>query len=135
MRRALPLLAVLLLALGCNNGPTDPNRVLTLTGTVEKDKPVVETVAMRNKGNMRMSLVRADLTAADGTVTQNAGLVVQIGTGTSTSCTPTGFFPLVQGSVVSLGLEKGSYCLRMSESAVLAEGAKLTYDLGLEITD
>jgi hypothetical protein len=134
MRRAL-FLAVLLLATGCDNGPTDPNRVIAITGTIEKDKPVVETVQMRNTGNMRIRLVKAELIAADGTATANAGLLVQVGIGTATACTATGFFPFVDGSVISLGLVKGSYCLKLSEAVVLAEGAKVTFNLGVEITD
>lgn len=133
MRRAI-LLALLFVA-GCNTGPTDPDRTIALMGTIEKDKPVVEAVVMRNTGNMRITLVKSDFTAADGTVTAGPRVLVQLGTGNATTCTATGVFGFDPGSVVSLGLEKGGYCLRMSEVGTLAEGAKITYDLSVEITD
>jgi hypothetical protein len=138
MRRTLLVAAcALLFANGCDTGPTDPNRTLPLTGSLARSAATVSTFAMRHTGNLRATAVDLKQVAADGTTSAAArGITFSIGTATGTAtCTATGSFGLIQGSVVSLGLTKGDYCVSLLEPTGVPEGSTLSYDIRLEITD
>jgi hypothetical protein len=139
MRRALALFAccaLLLLAAGCDGSSTEPNRTLTYSGTITKDHPVNDVLSMGGTGNVRASLVSLTQTAADGTsVTPTVALVMGIGASAAT-CVPQGTFLFSPATgAVSIGLDKGSYCLRFSESGTLAEGVSVRYEMRLEVRD
>ena len=136
MRRALLALTVLLFAWGCDNGPTAPNRTQTLTGTLARSGFAITTLSMQHTGNLRVTVVDLAAVAADGTTTAaNGGITFTTGTGAATTCTAAGNFGLLKGSVISLGLNRGDYCLRLTEPTAVAEGSSLRYDIQLEITD
>lgn len=133
--RSLLFAALVLFVTGCETGPTEPSRTIPLSAVLAKGGVKVETVELKHTGNLRATLVKLDQTAADGTVTSPApgGLLISLAEGAS--CSLTGAFALFQGSVVSLGLGKGTYCLTMSENAAIPDGATLTYNMSVEITD
>jgi len=136
MRRALLALTVLLFAWACDNGPTEPNRTQTLTGTLARSGFTISTLSMQHTGNLRVSVVDLAAVAADGTTTAaNGGISFTTGTGDATTCTAAGNFGLLKGSVISLGLNRGDYCLKLTEPTAVAEGSSLRYDIQLEITD
>ena len=136
MRRAFLALTVLLFAWGCDNGPTEPNRTQTLTGTLARSGFTISTLSMQHTGNLRVSVVDLAAVAADGTTTAaNGGISFTTGTGDATTCTAAGNFGLLKGSVISLGLNRGDYCLKLTEPTAVAEGSSLRYDIQLEITD
>ena len=136
MRRALLAVAVLLLAAGCDTGPSEPNRTESLSGTLARSASTTSTLSMRNTGNLRVTAVDLSSVAADGTVTTaGGGLTFATGTGTTDACTILGSFALAEGTVISLGLHKGDYCLKLTEPTLVAEGETLRYTLRLEITD
>ena len=137
MRRAL-LAATLLLAIGCDSGPTEPNRTQTLTGSLARSGATVTTLNMGNTGNLRVTGQEFRQVAADGTTTTaGGGIAFSIGSfgGTDNSCIATGNFGLVQGQVISLGLNKGEYCVKLTEPTIVPEGSTLTYSVRLDITD
>ena len=142
MRRALAPLAIaaccalLLVAAGCNDSSTEPDRTQTYTGTITKDHPVQDVLTLHGVGNVRASLVSLTQLAADGTTAPvPLGLVMGIGPSAAT-CVPTGNFLFgLANSFVSIGLDGGNYCLRFAESGTLPEGASLTYTIRLEIRD
>jgi hypothetical protein len=139
MRRAfLPLLALLLLATaGCNNSSTEPNRTLTYGGTLTKAADRVDgTLDMKGTGNARVTLTKLSQTAADGTPVVPPTLAIGMGIGPqSDPCIPTGSFLFQPESHISLGLDRGSYCLRFGPSATLAEGVSVTFELQIEVAD
>jgi hypothetical protein len=136
MRRALLALSLLVFAMGCDNGPTEPTRTQTLSGTLARSGFTITTLSMRNTGNLRVDVVDLTTVAADGTTGGlNGGITFTTGTGDATTCTATGNFGLITGSVISLGLTKGDYCLKLTEPTSVAEGASLRYQIQLEITD
>jgi hypothetical protein len=136
MRRAL-LAAALLLAMGCDSGPTEPNRTQTLTGSLARSAATESALTMRHTGNLRVLGEDFKQVAADGTeTTTGAGLTFSIGTfGTDAACVASGNFGLLKGSVLSLGLNRGDYCVKLTEPTLVAEGATLEYTVRLEITD
>ena len=138
MRRALLALTVLLFAWGCDNGPTAPNRTQTLTGSLARSGATVTTLNMGNTGNLRVTGQEFRQVAADGTTTTaGGGIAFSIGSfgGTDNSCIATGNFGLQQGQVISLGLNKGEYCVQLTEPTIVPEGATLSYTVRLDITD
>ena len=136
MRRALLTLALLVFAVGCDNGPTEPTRTETLSGTLARSGFTVTTLSMHNTGNLRVTVVDLTTVAADGTTSAlNGGITFTTGIGNATTCTASGSFGLVKGSVISLGLTKGDYCLKLTEPTSVAEGSSLRYQIQLEITD
>ncbi|HEV8240520.1 MAG TPA: hypothetical protein VGS57_14215 [Thermoanaerobaculia bacterium] len=136
MRRALLALSLLLFAWGCDNGPTDPTRTQSLTGTLARSGFTITTLSMHSAGNLRVTAVDLATVAADGTTSAaNGGITFTTGTGNTTTCTAAGNFGLIKGSVLSLGLNKGDYCLKLTEPTLIAEGSSLRYDIQLEITD
>ena len=138
MHRAL-LLAALLFAVGCNDGPTDPSRTIPFAGTLAKgDAAKIGTLSMGHTGNVRATLLELKLAAADGTIgPAPGGLLVGIGsTGADPAvCIADGSFLLLEGTIVSLGLERGSYCMSFQSNLTLAEGTTLTYSLKADIRD
>ncbi len=137
MRRAL-LAATLLLAMGCDSGPTEPNRTQTLTGSLARSAATVTTLNMGNTGNLRVTGQEFKQIAADGTtITAGGGIAFSIGAfgGTDNSCIATGNFGLLQGQVISLGLDKGEYCVKLTEPTIVPEGSTLSYSVRLDITD
>jgi hypothetical protein len=142
MRRALAPLAIaaccalLLVAAGCESSSTEPDRTITYSGTITKDHPVQDVLTMKGTGNVRASLVSLTQLSADGTSgPASLGLVMGIGSPAAT-CVPNGNFLFAGPSTfVSIGLDKGSYCLRFVESGVLPEGVSLQYTVALEISD
>jgi len=137
MRRTLLVAAcALVFATGCDSSPSDPNRTLPLTGSLARSGATVSTLSMRHTGNLRATAVELKQVAADGTVSAAArGITFSVGIGAGATCTATGSFALIQGSVVSLGLTKGDYCVSLTEPTGVPEGSTLTYDVRLEITD
>jgi hypothetical protein len=135
IQRRAPLAALFLLLLaGCDTGPTEPRTTTSLTGTLTVGQQATSTVTLEHTGNLRATLVKIDHTAADGTVTRGSGTLT-FGVGASAAtCTATGSFGLLQGSVVSIGLAKGDYCVVIAPGA-LVEGASFAYEVKLEITD
>ena len=133
MRRAL-LAAALLLVVACNNGPTEPNRTETLTGTLARSASTTSSLVMHDTGNVQVRAVDLKAVAADGT-TSAAEVTLSIGTGDATNCTVTGNFGMIETSLVSLGLTKGNYCVKLTEPTVIAEGSSVRYTIRLEITD
>src|SRR5262249_19131554 len=137
-RPALLLLALLLPLLGCNRNPTEPNRTLTYAGTFVKGAVVEDSLHMNGVGNARAMMLSIRETAADGTpvVPLPAGTGITMGLGPAhTPGVPTGNFLFLTDPHVSIGLEKGDYCLRFSESGVIPDASSLTYELQLEVTD
>ena len=136
MRRAL-LAVALLLAVGCDSGPTEPNRTQTLSGSLARSAATVSTLTMNNTGNLRVTGQEFRHVAADGTTTPApGGIGFSIGvSGTDGACVATGNFGLLQGQVISLGLNKGEYCIKLTEPTLVAEGATLSYSVRLDITD
>jgi hypothetical protein len=135
MRRAL-FAAALLLLTGCDSSPSEPNRTQSLAGTLARAASTVSLVTMNDTGNLRVRVLDLDQVAADGTVgAAGGGLNLGIGTGDATSCTATGNFVLLQDSLLSLGLARGNYCLKLTEPTVVPEGASVRYEIQLEITD
>jgi hypothetical protein len=91
---------------------------------------------MRSTGNLRVTAVDLVAVDADGATTPGGGgITFATGTGTADACTVSGSFALAEGSVISLGLHKGDYCLKLTEPTLVAEGSSLRYTLQLEITD
>ena len=139
MRRAfLPTIALLLLATaGCNNSSTEPNRTLTYGGTLTKAADRVDgTLEMHGTGNARATLLTLTQTAADGTPVVPPTISIGMGIGPQHDpCIPTGSFLFQRDAHVSLGLDKGSYCLRFGPSAALAEGVSVTFELQVEVKD
>lgn len=140
MRRALLALSLLasatVFALGCDNGPTEPTRTQSLTGTLARSGFTITTLSMEHTGNLRVTVNDLTAVAADGTTGGvQGGITFTTGTGDATTCTAAGNFGLVRGSVISLGLNKGNYCLKLTEPTAVAEGSSLRYDIQLEITD
>ena len=140
MRRAfLPLLGLLLLAVaGCQKSSTDPTRILDYTGTLTKAAGAVAGVLpMRSTGNALATLVSFEQTNADGTIgAPTVGLDMGIGKVVA-GCTVTGtfLFTTVNTSHVSLGLDKGDYCVLFTPTAELADGVSVTYHLQIEVRD
>ena len=135
MRRAL-LAALLVLMVGCDSSPTEPSRVETLSGTLPRAGSTVATVSMNDTGNLRIIGNEMKVVAADGTETRaTSGMTVTMGNGSATECIASGTFGLVEGGVLSLGLNKGDYCIRLTEPTQVPEGASLRYALSLEIRD
>ena len=127
----------LLLAVGCDSGPTEPNRTQTLTGSLARAAATVTTLTMNNTGNLRVTGQEFKQVAADGTTTTaGGGIAFSIGaSGTDATCIATGNFGLLQGQVISLGLNKGDYCVKLTEPTLVPEGATLSYTIRLDITD
>ena len=136
MRRALLAVAVLLLATGCEGDPAEPDRTEALSGTLERSASATAPLSMRNTGNLRVTAIDLEAVAADGTTGPAiGGLTFGVGTGTTAACIASGNFGLIKGSVISLGLHKGDYCIKLSEPTAVAEGSSLRYQLQLEISD
>lgn len=136
MRRSLLALAVLLLATGCEGDPAEPDRTEALSGTLARSASATAPLSMRNTGNLRVTALDLEAVAADGTTGPAfGGITFSVGSGTTANCLATGNFGLIEGSVISLGLHKGDYCLKVSEPTVVAEGSSLRYELQLEISD
>jgi hypothetical protein len=53
----------------------------------------------------------------------------------STPCAATGSFLFAPGHSLSLGLDKGTYCLHFSESGVLPTDNTLDYTMQIEVRD
>ena len=138
MHRSLLAAALLLFTVGCNEGPTEPSRTIPFTGALVKDNPAkLGTLSMQHTGNVRVTLVELKLTAADGTVgPAPGGLFIGVGSGSSPlSCIADGSFVLAEGGLVSLGLEKGDYCLSFQGGLEIAEGTTITYSVTADIRD
>jgi hypothetical protein len=135
--RALALTAFLAAVAGsCNSSPSEPSQVIPLTGTLAKSGATVATVSLKDTGNMRIRAIELQPLAADGTPTGSAGgLIINVGDGNENVCVAAGGFSFVQGSVISLGLQKGSYCLKLTEPGLVAEDGSLRYNISLEISD
>jgi hypothetical protein len=148
MRRALPVslnahalgvalaLGALLFA-GCNNGPTEPNRTLAFAGTLARSASKVETFDMKHTGNVRLTLTDLQQVAADGTMAPPLfGLPLALGNpAADATCAATTSFAMGKGTVVSLGLERGTYCILLTEPTLVPEGSSIAYQLRAEITD
>jgi len=126
-----------LLVVGCDSGPTEPNRTQTLTGSLARSGATVTTLTMNNTGNLRVTGQDLKQVAADGTtITAGGGIAFSIGAlGADATCVATGNFGLLQGQVISLGLNKGEYCIQLTEPTIVPEGSTLTYSVRLDITD
>ena len=135
MRRALFAAAVVLLATACDNGPTEPTQTQSLAGTLARSASTTSSLSMRDTGNLRVTGVDFAQVAADGTVTEGGGITFGPGRTVNNECVITGAFGIVKGSVVSLGLNKGDYCLKLTEPTAVPEGASLRYEVRLEVTD
>jgi len=136
MRRALLAVAVLLLATGCEGSPAEPDRTEALAGTLERSASAISLLSLRNTGNVRVTAIDLKAVAADGTTGPAiGGITFGVGTGNTVACIASGNFGLIEGSVISLGLHKGDYCVKLSEPTVVAEGSSLRYQLQLEISN
>jgi hypothetical protein len=136
MRQALFALAVLLLATGCDNGPTEPSRTESLAGTLARSASTTSSLSMRHTGNLRVTGVDFVQVAADGTTSAaGGGITFATGHPSGSDCVVTGAFAMGKGSLISLGLLKGDYCIKLTEPTIVAEGASLRYEVRLEITD
>jgi hypothetical protein len=139
MRRArlLALTALVTAALsGCNSSPSEPSQIIPLTGTLTKAGTIVTTVSLKDTGNMRIRAIELQPLAADGTpVGGSSGIIINVGDGNENVCVAAGGFSFVQGSVISLGLQKGSYCLKLTEPGLVADDGSLRYNISLEITE
>jgi hypothetical protein len=138
MRRArlLALSVLLAFAASCNSSPSEPSQVIPLTGTLTKAGTLVTTVSLKDTGNMRIRAIELQPLAADGTaVGGSGGLIINVGDGNESVCVAAGGFSFVQGTVISLGLQKGSYCLKLTEPGLVADDGSLRYSVSLEITE
>lgn len=140
MRRArllsLPVALVAVVAFGCNKGSTDPSQVVPLVGSLAKSASTVSTVTLRSTGNLRVTAVDLQQILADGTPANvTGGIILNVGEGNETSCVAAGSFSFVKGTVLSLGLQKGSYCLKLTEPGLVADDSTLHYEMSVEITD
>jgi len=136
MRRALLAVAVLLLATACDEGPTEPSRTESLAGTLARSASTTSSLTMHGTGNLRVTGIDFVQLAADGTTTPGAGgITFATGHTNNNECVVTGAFAVIKDSVISLGLQKGDYCIKLTEPTVVAEGNSLRYELRLEITD
>ena len=138
MRRApfvAVLAALLLVVAGCGKSNTEPNRTLIFNGTIATNEPVLEVLTMNDTGNVRftvLSLQQKDATGAN--VTNTVALAMGVGKNAAV-CVPAGNFVFGQGTNISLGLDKGDYCMRFFESGALPTGNTLTYSMQAEVTD
>ena len=135
MRRVLLALAVSLLVAACDDGPTEPSRTVSLAGTLARSASTTSSLSMRQTGNLRVTGVDLVQVAADGTTGGTGGITFATGRPKDNDCEVTGAFAIVKDSVISLGLQKGDYCIKLTEPTIVPEGASLRYELRLEITD
>jgi hypothetical protein len=151
MRRlATPLLLMLtiLAVTGCDDGPTEPDRLLTFSGTftranltMQQDHPF----SLGTTSNLRIRLTDGALHIPDAPAI-NASFVIGLGRPGATNCVPSSSVVYGRGDVSSHGLRGGSYCLAVFSGTLLpappAEGEPpevveptLTYTITAEITE
>jgi hypothetical protein len=136
MRRSLLALTLVILAAGCDNGPTEPTHTESLAGTLARAASSISLLSMRQTGNLRVTGVDFVQVAADGTTSAaTGGITFATGHLKDNDCNIAGAFALIKDSVISLGLPKGDYCIKVTEPTVVPEGGSLQYELRLEITD
>jgi len=136
LRLALALAALPLLA-ACHNGSTEPNRTVSYTGSLTKEATAASGILVMNSvGNARATLTSLAQTAADGTPVIPPTFSIAMGIGPDRNpCIPTGSFLLQPERHLSLGLDKGSYCLVFTPSGTLDAGVKLDFEMQVEVTD
>jgi hypothetical protein len=126
-----------LLLAACNNNTTEPDRTLLFSGNLARSGTKIDSVEFRHTGNLRLTVLDLQQVAADGTM--SAPLFrVPIGLGnpaTGGTCTITSSYGVIKDEIVSVGLEKGTYCLQITEPTLVPEGASLNYQYRVEITD
>ena len=135
MRRVRLALAASLLVAACDNGPTEPSRTVSLAGTLARSASTTSSLSMRQTGNLRVTGVDLTQVAADGTTSGSVGITFATGHTKNNDCEVTGAFAIVKDTVISLGLQKGDYCIKLTEPTIVTEGSSLRYELRLEITD
>jgi hypothetical protein len=145
MRRlAAPLLLALLAVAGCDDGPTDPQRTLTFSGTFTRANvttPQSHEFALDGTSNVRIRLAQSTL-EIPGSAAVNANLIIGLGrpstTAGTTTCVPSSSILYTVGDIGSHGLRSGSYCLSMLTPATIPEtpaGGTANYTVTVDITE
>jgi hypothetical protein len=136
MRRSLPLLALLLLALpGCGSTPSEvAGGPILFNGTLLKDGDVSYTFVVTKKGGARLEVTSL---AADPPLD---GILPSIGLGLGQlggdgNCVLTYSASAREGFRISFGLKAEEYCLRVFDNGTLDDGASRIYELRVTASD
>ena len=140
MRRYVALLlCAAAFAAGCSDDdPTGPDRTQLLTGVVAFEQAVQHDFVMNDLGNVRLRLadLRPILVDVTGIDLSLLGLTMGIGNPQADgTCSVLAFHGLLEGTTLSLGLDRGTYCLQLADNGRLPEDGRLAYTLELEITE
>ena len=142
MRSAiLPLLLLALLALpACNDdSPTDPDVTERFTGTVLRGTRVDHPLPLPHGGNVTLTLEDLTFRLLDVTVTDPALISLVVGIGQPSVldglCVSNTTVLMREGSVHSVALRAGDYCLVVRDSGFLPEESVAEYTLLSEFTD
>ena len=137
-RPAAALLFAALLALGCGDDPTGPDRTELLTGTLRYGQSVQHNFHVNHLGNLRVTLIELRPVFIDVTGLNPANLGISMGLGSpgaDGTCNVTAFQALILDRTISLGLDTGNYCALLSDSGNLPEDGTVAYTIELEITE
>jgi hypothetical protein len=132
------LLTVGLLAAGCSDSPTDPDRELTFTGLMSRNAKIDHPLPMPHGGNLTVTLEDLTPRLIDTGVLDPGRIFLLVGLGRPSStgdCVATTTAGMVEGAVSSYGLRAGDYCLTAFDTGALPEDATLSYTLAAKVTD
>ncbi len=125
-----------LVALACNgNGPTSNPTSLVLSGVVSAQSGGNHDVRLSRTGNLRVTLTDVRPVLLDVTAIDPSTLAFDVGIGTpsSSGCALTYSAALIEGGVLSFGLDKGNYCLTVTDAG-LPEDSTVAYTLLVEVS-
>jgi hypothetical protein len=132
------LLVAGLLATGCSDSPTDPDRELTFTGVMSRNAKIDHPLPMPHGGNLTVTLEDLTPRLIDTGVLDPTRLSLLVGLGRPGStgdCVATTTVEMIEGRVRSFGLRAGEYCLTAFDIGTLPEDATLSYTLAAKVTD
>ena len=107
-----------------------------LTGTVSATTSSQQNVSLQHTGNLRVELTELHPVLLDVTTfnPNNLSFVLALGTATAGGCTVTFTTTVTKGSEASFGLNKGDYCLILSNSG-LPEDGTVAYTMTVKVHD
>ena len=133
----IPVLAAALVGLsvlGCDSS-TEPEQVLTFSGTVTFATESFHSFSFEEEGTTRIDLVQLDPVLIDSSQIDPAGLNIQIGVGFEVDgeCQENVSFTVVEGGTLFFSLVPQTYCVSVFDGGQLVEDATLAYTIMMEL--
>ncbi|MBZ0111532.1 MAG: hypothetical protein K8J08_03655 [Thermoanaerobaculia bacterium] len=121
----------------CGSGPTEPDNVLFVNGTVEHRSTSTENFAMTVDGLLQVTLDSIVPQLPEGGVLADTSLVIGFSLGRiiEGECVVSGALAMRPGDSASYGLDHGDYCFRFYDSGFIPEDASYDYSLTAAMTD